>query len=99
MPATAKPIPEVALGVACLTTIAPHLAGVYCATLEEERVRLQGRADDVEHLIAALHLTRTDRLDHTDKTGNRYETWQGPGPGEFATVTITLVVVHPPEEA
>ena len=87
-------IPEVALSVACLTTISPYLGGVYSVTLDEYGMRLQGRGDDVAHIIDDLGLIRTGRLDNTDDAGNRYESWEGWGPDEFGAVGITLVAVY-----
>jgi len=92
-------VPEVALSTACLTTISPHLGGVYAVNVYEGEVKLQGRAYEVNHLIANLNLTRSHRLDHADGAGNRYETWEGPGPGEFADVNVTLIAVYRKDES
>ena len=86
-------VPEIALSVACLTTISPYLGGVYAVNVYEGEVKLQGLADEVAHLVADLNLTRGSRLDHIDSTGNRYETWEGTGPREFSAVAILLVAV------
>lgn len=90
MTTVATTAPELALTVAALTIISPHLAGAYNVNLDADEVKVQGHAEDVLHMVDTFGLTAG--REHDSSTAHFAE-FSGPAPVPFAAVTIRVVAV------